>query len=106
MLREVEVDHQNIVSTEEDRKDALRRQKSKYMLDKEWYCDICKTGRNYTLAGKHCHMKILKHQKNSVHQYHGRKKIDKNAEIMFHNYSSKDPMLFLDHLNSQHLNAD
>ena len=34
-------------STEEERKDALRRQKSKYMLDKELYCNICKTGRNY-----------------------------------------------------------
>ena len=26
------------------------------MLNKEWYCDICKTGHNYTLAGKHCHL--------------------------------------------------
>ena len=33
------------------------------MLEKEWYCDICKTGRNYTLAGKHCHMKSKKHKK-------------------------------------------
>ena len=49
-------------STEEERKDALRRQKSKYMLDKEWYCDICKTGRNYTLAGKHCHLNTLRHK--------------------------------------------
>ena len=34
------------------------------MLNKEWFCDICKTGRNYTLAGKHCHLKTLKHIKN------------------------------------------
>ena len=27
------------------------------MLGKEWYCDICNTGINYTLAGKHCHLK-------------------------------------------------
>ena len=35
------------------------------MLNKEWYCDICKTGRNYTLAGKYCHLKTKKHIKNS-----------------------------------------
>ena len=34
------------------------------MLHKEWYCDICNTGRNYTLAGKTCHIKTYKHQKN------------------------------------------
>ena len=27
------------------------------MLEKEWYFEICNTGINYTLAGKHCHMK-------------------------------------------------
>jgi len=27
-------------------------------------CDICKTGRNYTLAGKHCHLKTEKHRLN------------------------------------------
>ena len=63
-------------STEEERKDALRRQKSKYMLDKEWYCDICKTGRNYTLAGKHCHLKTIKHRKNSTASISWRKIID------------------------------
>ena len=53
-------------STEEERKDAIRRQKTKYMLNKEWYCDICKTGRNYTLAGKHCHLQKKMHQKMSI----------------------------------------
>ena len=52
-------------STEEERKDAVKRQKSKYMLNKDWYCDICNTGRNYTLAGKHCHLNTKKHIKNS-----------------------------------------
>ena len=33
------------------------------MLEKEWYCEICNTGINYTLAGKHCHMKTKKHIK-------------------------------------------
>ena len=39
--------------TDEERKNN----KTTYMLNKEWYCDICKTGRNYTLAGKSCHLK-------------------------------------------------
>ena len=34
------------------------------MLNKEWYCDICKTGRNYKLAGKHCHLQTKKHRNN------------------------------------------
>ena len=51
--------------TDVEKKDAIRRSKSNYMLNKEWYCDICKTGRNYTLAGKHCHLKTMKHRKNT-----------------------------------------
>ena len=51
--------------TEEDRKEALKKQKSKYMLNKEWYCDICNTGLNYTLAGKWCHLNKKKHKKNA-----------------------------------------
>ena len=51
--------------TEEDRKEAIKKSKTKYMLNKEWYCDICKTGRNYTLAGKHCHLNTKKHIRNS-----------------------------------------
>jgi len=53
-------------STEEEKKDAIKKQKSKYMLDKEWYCDICKNGKNYTLAGKHCHLKTKKHIMNTI----------------------------------------
>ena len=34
------------------------------MLKKEWYCNICNTDINYTLAGKHCHLKTKKHIKN------------------------------------------
>ena len=51
-------------STEEERKEARKKQKSKYMLNKEWYCDICKTCRNYTLAGKHSHLQKKIHRKN------------------------------------------
>ena len=36
------------------------------MLEKEWYCEICNTGINYTLASKHCHMKTKKHIKNKL----------------------------------------
>ena len=35
-----------------------------YMLNKEWYCAVCNTGRNYKLAGKWCHMKTKKHTRN------------------------------------------
>ena len=52
------------VFTDEERKKTT---KTTYMLNKEWYCDICKTGRNYTLAGKSCHLKTKKHIKN-VHE--------------------------------------
>ena len=47
--------------TDEER----RQRKTDYMLHKEWYCDICNTGRNYTLAGKHCHLRTKKHYKNA-----------------------------------------
>ena len=49
------------VFTDEEKKNH----RTTYMLNKEWYCDICKTGRNYTLAGKHCHLKTKKHIKNN-----------------------------------------
>ena len=53
-------------STEEERKDTIKNSKTKYMLNKEWYCDICNTGLNYTLAGKHCHLKTKKHMFNKI----------------------------------------
>ena len=54
-----------IYFTEEDRKEALKKSKTKYMLNKEWYCDVCKNGINYTLAGKWCHLKTKRHKKNA-----------------------------------------
>ena len=51
--------------TEEDRKEALKKSKTKYMLNKEWYCDVCKNGINYTLAGNWCHLKTKRHKKNA-----------------------------------------
>ena len=48
------------IFTDEERKNH----KTTYMLNREWYCDICRTGRNYTLSGKWCHLKTKKHQTN------------------------------------------
>ena len=28
--------------------EEIKKHKTEYMLNKEWYCDVCKTGRNYT----------------------------------------------------------
>ena len=55
-----------VIYNDEERKKAITKSKTKYMLKKEWYCDVCKTGINYTLAGKWCHMKTKKHQKNII----------------------------------------
>ena len=46
--------------TDEERK----KNKTTYMVNKPWYCDICNTGRNYKLAGKHCHLNTIKHKLN------------------------------------------
>ena len=48
-------------STEEER----IKNKTTYMLNRPWYCEICKTGRNYTLAGKYCHLNTIKHRLNN-----------------------------------------
>ena len=48
-------------STEEER----IKNKTTYMLNRPWYCEICKTGRNYTLAGKQCHLNTIKHRLNN-----------------------------------------
>ena len=51
-------------SSEEERKEAIKQQKTRYMLNKPWYCDICK--REYCLAGKWSHLKTAKHINNIV----------------------------------------
>lgn len=48
------------VFNDEERK----RNKTKYQLTKEWICPICKPAKNYTIAGKHCHLNTKKHSKN------------------------------------------
>ena len=37
--------------------------KTNYQLNKEWFCPICYPIRNYTLAGKTCHLKTKKHKR-------------------------------------------
>ena len=51
--------------TQEEKKEAVKQQKTKYMLNKEWYCDVCKNGLNYTMAGKWCHLNTNKHRRNT-----------------------------------------
>ena len=46
---------------EKDRHDAIRRNKTKYMLNKSWICPTC--SHDYSLAGKWCHIKTQKHKK-------------------------------------------
>ena len=41
--------------------DERKNHKTAYMLNKEWYCIICNNDKNYTLAGKSCHLKTKKH---------------------------------------------
>ena len=42
-----------------------RRIKTDYMMNKQWFCQICNNGKNYKLAGKHAHLRTKKHFKNS-----------------------------------------
>ena len=49
--------------TEQDVKNAIKKSKTKYMVNRCWYCDICNNNKDYKLAGKWTHIKSLKHQK-------------------------------------------
>lgn len=51
-------------TTDEERKDTFQRSQTTYMLNKELYCDVCKNGNNYLLAGKQKYIKGKKHQHN------------------------------------------
>ena len=48
--------------TEEERKQARRRNQAKLMRESKWYCEVCQ--REYTLGGKNMHLKTAKHSKN------------------------------------------
>ena len=49
--------------TKEERNEANRPTKTKYMLNKVWICHEC-GDRNYTMAGKWNHLKTKKHKRN------------------------------------------
>lgn len=34
------------------------------MKNTEWYCDVCKNGKDYTIRGKWSHLKTKKHERN------------------------------------------
>ena len=40
----------------------IMKQKSRYMLEKPWYCDICLNNRNYSLAGMSRHLSTRMHK--------------------------------------------
>ena len=48
--------------TEEERKQARRRNQAKLLRETKWYCEVCQ--REYTLGGKHMHLKTAKHSRN------------------------------------------
>ena len=52
--------------TKEERKDAIKRSKTSYMLSKIWSCEVCNRG--YCLAGKTQHLKTIKHNKNFLNR--------------------------------------
>ena len=58
-----------IYFSEEERKQATRLTKTKYMLNKEWICPVC-GNRNYSLAGKWSHLKTKKHMRNAEAMNH------------------------------------
>ena len=49
---------------ENDRKEAIKQSKTRYMLSKSWICPVC--NHDYKLAGKHSHMSTKKHITNSI----------------------------------------
>ena len=51
-------------SSDEERQIAIKISKTKYMLNKPWYCNICVNEKDYKLAGKWSHLKTKKHQRN------------------------------------------
>ena len=48
--------------------DQLREHRTRYMLNKDWYCEICH--RRYSLAGKFSHLGTIKHMNNYIKTIH------------------------------------
>ena len=56
-----------IYLSDHDKKQAIRKSKNKYMKTKKWFCSICNEfngNKNYSLAGKTCHLRTQKHKIN------------------------------------------
>lgn len=55
--------NQGVKNSKEERRQAITRSKTKYMLNKEWCFDVC-GNHNNTFAGKYKHLRSKKHHKN------------------------------------------
>ena len=51
-----------LYQTEEERKQAIRRNHTKLMREFMWYCEVCQ--REYSLGSKTNHLNTKKHQRN------------------------------------------
>ena len=67
--------------TEEERKDAIRRSKIRYMLSKIWHCEVC--DREYCLAGKTQYLKTVKNFLNRPLESDYLKPEDESIETLF-----------------------
>jgi len=47
----------------------IMKQKSRYMLEKPWYCDICLNNPNYSLAGTSRHLSTRMHKNKVDYKY-------------------------------------
>ena len=48
--------------------DEIRKKKTDYMLNKDWFCEICE--RRYSLACKHMHLRTIKHVNNLIKSFY------------------------------------
>ena len=48
--------------------EQLREHRTRYMLNKDWFCDVC--SRRYVLAYKTTHLHTLKHVNNYINALH------------------------------------
>lgn len=54
--------------TQEEKRAAKIRYNTLWLLNTDWYCDVCNNSHNYTMAGKHCHLKTNKHHINATNK--------------------------------------
>lgn len=67
------MEHHESMPQKKRRKLRIARKKTYYMMNTEWYCKLCDNGHNYSLAGKHSHLKTKMHLiselKNKIVEY-------------------------------------